>query len=182
MSENQTQVHAVLRGYKDSRDPGERARKTLQLAALVATFFDAHEACVGEFDLVATVPSLLRNAPAQIVNQVRSLRDRRKDLLHLSRRVGHQKIDPAAFEVVGDVTDQRIVLFDDTFTTGSAIYSAAAAIESCGGLVVCGVVVGRHVNEWPTNALLMEWLRPLPWREDECCICAGARPLGQLPL
>ncbi len=182
MSENLSQLHAVLRGYKDSFNAQERERKTRQLAALVATFFESHAACVGAFDLLVTVPSARRDSTSAIVSRIGSLTNRREAVLHPTRSLDHRDYDASAFRVDTTVRGRTVVLLDDTFTTGSAIYSAAAAVQAAGGEVVSGVVIGRHVNDWATNAPIMEWLRDLPWLETECCICGGAHPPGRLPL
>lgn len=61
------------------------------------------------------------------------------------------------FIVDGQVASARVLLLDDTWTTGSRAQSAAAALKLAGAAQVVAVVLGRHLD--------MEDDGPAPFRE-----------------
>lgn len=69
---------------------------------------------------------------------------------------------------------RRVLLIDDTFTSGAKIQSAASALAIGGATVVAGVVLGRVID--PTNPAYPEpaelWKRQsrIPFRFDTCCL------------
>ena len=50
------------------------------------------------------------------------------------------------FAVVTAVTGARVLLLDDTWTTGARVQSVAFALKQAGAVAVVAVVLGRHVN------------------------------------
>jgi predicted amidophosphoribosyltransferase len=167
-------IHNHLRGYKDDADPAVRLRKSYRLAALLSVFISNHSGCIGEWDLVTCVPSPNRIALEPVVKMVRVLESNYDAIL--TERAGGppRELSADRFIVTRDIVDRRVLLLDDTFTTGSAIFSAAAAIRNAGATVVGPLVIGRFVDEeWPPSAALMEWLRPRDWDEERCARCDG---------
>ena len=65
MSVHPQHLHHHLRHYKDDSSAVVRQRFTLRLAALLSLFLDRHlDRCLGgPVDLIATVPSVARDAP-----------------------------------------------------------------------------------------------------------------------
>ncbi len=83
-------------------------------------------------------------------------------------------LDPDQFSVTEDVGGKRVLLLDDTFTTGAKLFSAAAALRSAGAEVVGPVVIGRHVQtSWAPSQEMMSWLADRRWDESRCCRCGG---------
>jgi predicted amidophosphoribosyltransferase len=171
------QLHAVLRQYKDSKHARARAKLQRDLGALLWRFLRAHEACLARacgvpaFDLVTSVPSSSaerdRDHPLpHVVGQICApTRDRYARVLQRSdKNVEARAVDPAKYRVTRDVTGRRVLLVDDTWTTGANVQSAAGALEKSDTAVVGVVVIGRHIHEdYADNA---ERLRALPWPFD----------------
>jgi hypothetical protein len=56
-----------------------------------------------------------------------------------------RELDPGRFEAA-PVLDGRVLLLDDTWTTGASAQSAAMALRRAGARSVAVVVLGRHIN------------------------------------
>jgi predicted amidophosphoribosyltransferase len=167
-------IHNHLRGYKDDADAAVRGRKGYRLAALLSVFLANHSGCVGEWDLVTCVPSPGRVALEPVVKMVRVLEPLYASILTERNGGPSRELSADRFMVTQDIDGRRVLLLDDTFTSGSAIFSAAATIRKAGATVVGPVVIGRFVDErWPPSAALMEWLRPRAWDEERCARCDG---------
>jgi hypothetical protein len=182
MSVESEQMHFALRHYKDDTREDARSRLSNQLAALLSEFVELHSACLGDVDSWIPVPSTKRRAPAGIVGRVASLNGRVADVLTPKRTLGRGEFDAGAFALTGSGNSgSRAVVFDDTFTTGSAVFSAAAALQAQGTEVAAVVVIGRHVKpSFLPNAALLEWLRDVPWSPDCCVLCGPATRPGAL--
>ena len=171
-------LHHHLRWYKGYGPPtsqaevAQRARLTGRLAALTALFLQHHAGCLGAWDVVTTVPSATRSAPASIIARVRALRGDYAELLSL--RPQSLKLARDRFAVTQRVTDQRVLLFDDTFTSGKSVFAATAALRDAGALVVGPLLIGRHINPgWEPSDRLLGWLSKEQWAEGRCCRCSG---------
>lgn len=174
-------IHDHLRNYKDSNNELVRQWMGSRLAALLALFLDRHRSCVGDWDLVTCVPSVKRVALEPIVRSVPELaRGYRQVLRERPGRPSHQP-SVEHFAVTYPVSGKRVLLLDDTFTTGAALFSSTAAIRQEGGLVIGPVVIGRYVDpRWPPSEALLRWLCNETWQDDRCARCHGARPEGRL--
>ncbi len=179
------QLHHVLRGYKDNRDPEVRARFSLVVAALLTRFLSRHSACVARaagssWEVATTVPSS-RNRPLPhpldgAVQLSPWLRDRCRPLLARGAgEVRHNRAGERAFVVTGDVRGRHLLLLDDTFTTGAALQSAASALAGAGARVVAAVVVGRVIDPGFSTPASQLWSRVamVPFDFERCCLCSG---------
>ncbi|MHB1487178.1 MAG: hypothetical protein ACYCS7_08450 [Acidimicrobiales bacterium] len=88
------------------------------------------------------------------------------------QRTGHNRACDDGFEVVRSVTGRRVLVVDDTFTSGARAQSASSALVLAGAQVVAVVPVARVVRpEFSRNA---EWLASRladgPFRFDRCCL------------
>lgn len=61
-------------------------------------------------------------------------------------QVGHRQMSDDAFVVSRDVSDHRILLLDDVYTTGGTGQSAASALQLAGAVVPALLVVARRIN------------------------------------
>jgi orotate phosphoribosyltransferase len=162
--------------YKDSPDAQTRERLAMRLAALLSLFMEKHAACVGEWDVVTCVPSSARVALLPVVAKLKRFDQRELQALVAAPGEHGRTLDPDQFRVVEDVTGMRVLLLDDTFTTGAKLFSAVAALGRSGADVVGPVVLGRHVQtSWGPSEEMMRWLEKRVWSEDRCCRCAGER-------
>ncbi len=59
---------------------------------------------------------------------------------------GDREIDPGLFAAEGRLDRARVLLLDDTWTTGARAQSAAAAAKLVGARRVVIIVLGRHLN------------------------------------
>jgi predicted amidophosphoribosyltransferase len=176
------QMHDALRGYKDDPHPEVRRYHSVRLAAILWRFLESHEHCLataaGEecFDLVTTVPSKSSERDEQrsqlriIVGQwCDPTRDRWRRVLHpADPPVLERSFSAARYVADAEVAKQRVLLIDDTWTSGGAMQSAAASLLQAGATAVAGVVIGRHLHldfEWDSGSSREEYGR-LPSRFD----------------
>jgi adenine/guanine phosphoribosyltransferase-like PRPP-binding protein len=84
----------------------------------------------------------------------------------------HNQASDAAYVVTGDVADVRVLLVDDTFTSGARAESAASALQLAGGRVVAMVPIGRVIKREfsEESAALLDRAREEPFDFDVCCI------------
>ena len=159
------QLHHRLRGYKDA--PVAEARETCatHLADLVGRWMAADPTRLPRrfgsgWDLVATVPSSGRpvGAPADtLVLRVPVLASAHRTLLVRGPEpTGHLRAARRGFEVAASVDrdalrDRRVLVFDDTITTGARAQSAAAALRMAGADVIGVVAVGRGGGRRPVG-------------------------------
>lgn len=157
-AERSGQLHTNLAGYKRWA-PAIAERTRLQLAAVLWRFVVAHEAClataagVDGFDLVTTVPSSdparderhpLRTIVGQIVEPTRDRHERL--LLRSAIALEERAWDPRRFTAVRAHAGERVLLIDDTWTTGARAQTAAAALLAAGASTVAALVIGRFIN------------------------------------
>lgn len=177
------QLHHVLVAYK--RTPGPVAQHfTVQLAAVLWRFLSAHEQCISRelevpaFSIVTTVPS---NDPTRdgehplhrLVGQfVKPTRGRfRRLLVRSGHPVQPHRFDVDRYQATAQLTNEPVLLIDDTWTTGANAQSAAAALKRAGAGPVAAVVIGRHLNRrWGSNDRQLNGL-PLPFDWDHCVRC-----------
>jgi predicted amidophosphoribosyltransferase len=176
------QLHSVLWGYKNSRSDNARQRLGLQVAAIIARFLRDHGSCIRrvagrDWDTVTIVPSSGDRAgthPLEIaVRMARAQRELYSPLLDRTEvELGHRHADEAAYRATQNVEGRRILLIDDTFTTGARLQSAASALSLSGADVVAGVVVGRvvHPDYAPEAQTLWDEQRALPFDFGQCCL------------
>src|SRR5271166_3575521 len=163
-------MHGLLRGYKDAPSTEARAARIFALAALVELWLAANADAVrarfsGGWDLVTTVPSSRGRAgsPAEaLVEAIPGLAELDRPLLvrgdeplgHLvaSRRgyVASPGIDRRALHA------RKVLVFDDTVTTGARAQSAAAALRECGARVAGILVVGRVLGVEPRQRVSLK--------------------------
>ena len=180
------QLHHVLRGYKDNPDAAVRARFSLIVAALLTRFLSRHGDCVakaagGAFELATTVPSSgerpLPHPLDQAIQRSPWLSRQCRPLLARGHGdLGHNRASELAFMVTEEVRGRRVLLLDDTFTTGASLQSAASALTVAGAQVVAAVPVGRVINPefnaesgelWSTAAATA-------FDFERCCLCSRA--------
>jgi hypothetical protein len=170
--------------YKSSRvGPQVAAGAASMLLALLLVFLRDHGPCawraagLGRPTHVAVVPTA-RRRPG-----VHPLRELVGPCLlgpwaELTARPGGQRVrdlDPARFRAE-PVPGARVLLVDDTWTTGASAQSAAMALRSAGARSVLTVVLGRHVGSALTDAVAFSPASSpfLPW---SCPVHdVGARP------
>lgn len=157
----------------------------LPLASLLWTFTQKHIPCLeaaygGPFDLRLTTPSHpgTRNGVnhlEDIVRRVPSMIDQ-WDFTTLQKssprkaETRRRSIDENAFVADASVNGKRVLLLDDTYTSGSTLASAAYALKKSGAKSVVGLTFGRQLGaNWDLSRSLVEDVRS---RELEIGTCA----------
>lgn len=153
------QLHTALYQYKRGETSVSR-RFQVELSAVLWRFAGRHEACLARhvgvttFDVVTTVPSSSAERdrhhplPQMVASVIEPTRARYERLLSRSASpVAERAVDPQKYEASRELGDQRILLIDDTWTTGANAQSAAAALKGAGASAVGLLVVGRHIHD-----------------------------------
>jgi predicted amidophosphoribosyltransferase len=176
----------ILRNYKDHRRPAVRTELGMVVAATIARFTTRHWSCIsaqagGEPTLVATVPSTRptgRPGPHPLtiaIHRIARLAPLHRDVLARGPGVvGHQRASDDAFVATGDLRGERVLLVEDTFTSGARTQSAACALRRAGAASVAVVVAGRVIDpDWNDNcASIWRYATRSEFRFDECAHCA----------
>ncbi|PBC78923.1 putative amidophosphoribosyltransferase [Streptomyces sp. TLI_235] len=156
------------------------------LVCLLWKFLDGHRSCLedrygGPFEILTTVPShtetrsgddhldsLLKVAPAFYEQwDTGVLTKTASNGAHTRRK----EIARDLFVVTPgrEVTGKRILLFDDTFTSGGTMASAAYALKQGGARSVVGITLGRQLNaDWAPSQALVTQLRGRRLNLDVC--------------
>lgn len=176
------QMHAALRGYKDDLDPQVRRFHAVRLTAILWRFLERHERCIAaaagvtEFGVVTTVPSKTLERDKQRA-QLRKIVGSwctptagrwQRVLAPVDPPVLERTFSEGRYLAADSVAGAAVLLIDDTWTTGSSMQSAAAALRTAGARAVAGVAIGRHLRldfGWESGTTL-ERYRELPQRFD----------------
>lgn len=150
-----------------------------QLAALFGRFVVQHGRCVageaGSWDTIVVVPST-RTAPKDIHplhHTLSMLRNSAPLLLAPLRSSGEEFGDREAsdrrFVVVENVGRRRVLLVDDTMTSGARLQSAASVLRLHGATVIAAVPIARYINADYSGEL---WKRAsqIPYDFNRCCL------------
>jgi predicted amidophosphoribosyltransferase len=181
------QFWSALRGYKDSPDAVAREKYRLRVAATLHRFMRDHgdhiEAAAGRpWEVVTSVPSKGSREGLHpfegVIKLGRILKRSYRSLLEIndaslvSRVYGNDHAFKLSDRV--DVDGMRVLLLDDTFTSGATFQSAASTLALAGATVVAGVVVGRVIStddaRFPHRLEAWERQRAVPFTFDVCCV------------
>jgi predicted amidophosphoribosyltransferase len=179
-----SQLWHVLRHYKDGTGPSTELL-ALQVAAIIARFTAGHLKCVaallgGQPQFVTSVPSTRaqlrpgRHPLETAVTRVGALASLHAPLLRRgSAPVDHNIANDDAFVVARRLSGERVLLVDDTFTTGARLQSAASALYRSGASTVAAIVVGRVIDpDWNDNCRgIWDDAREIQFSFDQCCLC-----------
>lgn len=182
LTEGAGQLHYVLRMYKRSPRVRDRQIHSASVIALAGRFLRDHGSCIAEasggaWDVITTVPSTTATGtPHQMeiaFSMYTPLREQHEVLLRRGPGVlGHNEASDTGYEVTRDVTDTRVLIVDDTFTSGARSQSAASALQIAGADVVAIVPVGRYINPGYGDHVREYWDRQRhePYDFDTCCL------------
>lgn len=172
-----SQLHHVLRQYKDAR----RAGLDVQAIALLMYFLGLHGHCIeavgGAWDFVTNVPSSSgRSGTHPLVKamaMVPALHAQYRDVLSRGPgKLGHLIASDDGFEVTAKIRGQRVLVVDDTYTSGARAQSAASAIALAGASVSAVVAVGRVIEPAYKPSTKAYWDTQVAdgFRWDTCCV------------
>jgi predicted amidophosphoribosyltransferase len=180
---SESQLYASLRDYK-SESPyisnRVRAEHVLLLAATLQRFLRIHRSHIEQaggaaWDAIQVVPSTRQrhgDHPLEDVVRRTIFRDEVVQLLTpTGEEVGHNQPNRAAFAASAQAAGRRVLLVDDTFTTGARVQSAASALSSAGATVVAAVPIGRVIDtDHPTKEAFWRERRSQTFDFDTCCL------------
>jgi adenine/guanine phosphoribosyltransferase-like PRPP-binding protein len=86
--------------------------------------------------------------------------------------MGHNVACDTGFVAAPDVRGARILLVDDTFTTGARAQSAASALQLAGARVIAVMPIGRVIDPSHGEHALAYWTRcsRKPFDFGRCCL------------
>lgn len=180
---SESQLYASLRDYKSESSyltESVRAEHALLLAATLQRFLRIHRPHIEHvaevaWDTIQVVPSSRPDRTEHPLEAVIRMTIFRADLAHLLTRtgepIGHNEPNPAAFAPVGNVHGRRVLIVDDTFTTGARVQSVSCALRSAGATVVAAIPIGRVIDtDRPEKEELWRAQRAVPFTFDTCCL------------
>ncbi|WP_182349521.1 hypothetical protein [Tomitella gaofuii] len=159
-----------MHDYKEHADPEVRREQSHCVAAILARYFDEHRdalvAQFGEWDNVVAVPSTHHdNAPALQtaieVNFPDALGPFSRPIVRGPGVMKFNQASESGFVPAAATTACRVLLVDDTYTTGARLQSAHHAIVAAGSSVVAAVVVTRKINPDPRYGSDLLWERQM---------------------
>ncbi len=163
------QVHGILRGYKDAPLAEARAAAVVEARVLLAGVADRLEQGGPgrrriRFDAVVTVPSTRRRGRPpvdRLIEGVPALRHRLVGaLVRGPAPLDHLVASADGFAVTAAGTalrGRRVLLVDDSYTTGARAQSAAAALRAARVHPVAVAVAGRVVAPGATRWCTAFW-------------------------
>ena len=176
-----SQLHQYLRDYKDSQDARVRHDFSAKVVCLLCYFLSQHKHCIeaaagGGLNIITSVPSTSgRQGEHPLVTALRRVprffQDYEPLVVAGSVPLDHKKASDDGFRPARPLAGERVLLIDDTFTSGARVQSAASALNNGGATVVAIVPIGRVID--PSFGDVAEWWKELkrqPFSFDTCCI------------
>lgn len=182
------QLAYELSGYKNSRNQTVRNRMTIGLAAVLWRWLASHEGCLAAasgtdtFDVVSVVPTTRARAGVHPLHHMVSqligpTQERFVDLLTVNPAVAQDRTPDIDRWHSAPLAGEAVLLIDDTWTTGSAVQSAAARLKHSGASRVAIVEIGRHFSTVATSDNYREAAKDyyrkakqVAWSWDVCCL------------
>jgi predicted amidophosphoribosyltransferase len=180
LSDKEGQFYHLLKAYKGYfATPAQRA----MLGSVIARFLDKHGHCItavggGDWDTITIVPSSGERGGSHplefVVSRVATLlgQEYRALLTKGDASISHNRADDSGYRLTGEARGRRVLLVDDTFTTGARVQSAASALQLGGARVIAAVVTGRIINPGWNDACRELWARAgqAAFSFDVCCL------------
>ncbi|MGH2717889.1 MAG: hypothetical protein ACRDJU_04850 [Actinomycetota bacterium] len=151
-----SQLHLYLRQYKSVMRPSSQQEFSRKVAALLCHFLDRHRRCIeakagGGWHVITAVPSTGgRPGEHPLVSALRQVpsvfRDYEQLLSPGSAPIGHNQASDDGFRPLRAMHGERVLVIDDTFTSGARAQSAASVLNNAGAHVVAIVPVGRVID------------------------------------
>jgi hypothetical protein len=162
------QLHHQLRNYKAA--PSDMSWNFLvKTAAILGYFLQLHSGCVaaaagGPRDLITSVPSSTdREGQHPLVRAIKLLPDVRDQYETLLERgevnIAHTVASDQGFNALRRLDNERILLIDDTFTSGARAQSATSALNNAGAIVVAILPIGRVITPGFNPNVMEYWKR-----------------------
>jgi len=177
------QLHHQLKHYKDVNGGGTARGLLRQTAALLGYFLLEHADCIaaaaeGRWDIVTSVPSSAERAGEHpLETAIKLVPGPREQFEPLLRRgngtLGHNLASDAGYEPLRELHGERVLLVDDTFTSGARAQSAASALNNAGATVAAIVPIGRVIDPGYGERTAAYWKRQSLQKFDFGVCCVG---------
>ena len=174
-----SQLHYQLKHYKDGDGSKMAWDFLVKTAALLGCFLQRHDGCIaaaagGGWDIITSVPSSTdrpgEHPLATAIKLVPSLRDQYEPLLRRgSTPPQHNVASEDGYEPLRPLGGERVLLVDDTFTSGARAQSAASALNNAGATVAAIVPIGRVISPEYNQDFWKRQSR-LVFDFDVCCV------------
>jgi predicted amidophosphoribosyltransferase len=180
---SESQLYASLRDYKSESEhlsEGVRADHALLLAATLQRFLRIHRSHIENtagvaWDTIQVVPS---SRPGRTEHPLEAVirrtifgEDLERLLTRTAEPIAHNEPNSAAFAPVGEVQGRRVLIVDDTFTTGARVQSVAGALSRAGAIPVAAVPIGRVIDtNRPEKEEFWRAQRAVAFDFDTCCL------------
>jgi predicted amidophosphoribosyltransferase len=176
---SESPLYEALRGYKGGAGESVRTAHRRTSAALLATFIRSHRSCIGQFDSVTAIPSQTRVAVHELIQLISGLREHYTEALAPVGLWAPRELRADRYSVTRDMTGERILVVDDTFTSGATVFSACETLRQAGATVVGPVVIGRFLRlGWEPSDRLHQQLSRTRWEDSACLRCSGGVHFG----
>lgn len=175
------QLHHQLRNYK--AEPSDMSWDFLvKTAAILGYFLQLHSGCVaaaagGPWDVITSVPSSTdREGEHPLVRAIKLLPDIRDQYETLLERgevnITHTIASDQGFNALRRLDDERVLLIDDTFTSGARAQSAASVLNNAGATVVAILPIGRVITPGFSPSATEYWKKQgaKVFDFDVCCV------------
>jgi adenine/guanine phosphoribosyltransferase-like PRPP-binding protein len=148
-------LHATLRRYKDGETGDQRRQHAALVVSLLARFLFDHGDCLrncraGGWDVITTVPSTDRPGPHPLQGALALVpwlaAQHQETLVRGTGSMSHNVASDHGFAALRDVRGSRVLVVDDTFTTGARAQSASSALQLAGARVTAIVPIGRVID------------------------------------
>ena len=175
-------LESMLHEYKDW-GPGRRWM-AIPLGCVLREFLDTHLGCIedrfGHIEMAVPVPSASSNRDFDHLELLTEIFDDwpvewRSDILEKSPggRPERGVVSPDLFQLQDgiQIEGRTVLLFDDTWTSGSSLVSAAARLRMNGVGTIVGLTLGRQLHSGFENASqLIDDARALEFDNSMCVL------------
>lgn len=178
-----SQLHDILRHYKSGSYSAQRQDQfTVQAVCILSHFVLTHRPCIAaaagkDWEILTTVPSTSgrtgRHPLAAAIGRVAGFREQFEELLAPGAvPTTHVIASDQGFTVTRPVNGKRVLIVDDTFTSGARAQSAASALTLAGALVVAIVPIGRVIQPGWSPDTQAYWTQrgTEPFDFNVCCL------------
>lgn len=199
LTEPSGRLHRVLIEYKRNHRGRDRERFSHYLLTLLDRFLEGHRRCIsqaagGSWDLACVVPSTFPGPRhASTLHPLEAVAARTQYIGRLECGVlerdpqiplAHNHGDPRAYRATSPaLPGRRVLLLDDTFTTGARVQSAASTLSLAGAEVIACLVIGRVINPNFDAGTRTLWAdasaRPFSYRS--CPLCHAPSQPHEVP-
>jgi hypothetical protein len=172
----------MSRYKKQEASDSVRLKFSLEIAAMLQRFLVSHRECIancagGDWDTITIVPSSQGREgthPLEVaIRRSPWLEEQFVPLLHVgTSATNHRVASDTGFAPIDGAAGCRVLLLDDTFTSGCRSQSAASALNLAGANVVAIVPVARYMNpdRWPPAAEMVKDSKGRDFTFDYCCV------------